>query len=153
MTIRCRNTLCIWIIVAGLVNLLAYTVTYGIIGGDAHNGHTAPGGQYFIRGHFLRTPTGQEFEVPRAVYVYSYIHSISLWVTFAAVLLSLLVLARPHILATMNHSGWMRGPSVLTLMATLIVIFSGSMTTIFTWDFFHKMSVADMPPPTTTPVR
>ena len=38
MTRRVRNLVCIWIMVLGLVNFVAYTVVYLYLGGDAMNG-------------------------------------------------------------------------------------------------------------------
>jgi hypothetical protein len=36
---RRRNQLCIAIITVGLLNFVAYTLTYAALGGDAHNGY------------------------------------------------------------------------------------------------------------------
>ncbi len=47
-------------------------------------------------------------------------HSISIWPSIATVLLAMLVLARPHIMATYQH-GIVKGTTLVTVMATVIV--------------------------------
>ncbi len=84
---RTRNRICIWVIVGGVLNLLAYTVVYAELGGDARNGghgefvndlgEIEEG--FFIGGHFIRgAGGGRTKSVSKWVWVYSYIHSISL---------------------------------------------------------------------------
>ena len=53
---RRRNKVLIALIGAGLLNFLAYTIIYAMIGGDAKNGRIDEG-QCFLRGHFLRLGT------------------------------------------------------------------------------------------------
>ncbi len=65
---RTRNIICIWVIFGGLINILAYTILYAELGGDAKNGwkeiiHDDSGNrieQYYITGHFLRAGTGRD---------------------------------------------------------------------------------------------
>lgn len=119
-----RSRLCLRLIILGLSNFMAYGIIYAIIGGDAPNGYikAVDGKQiYYVRGHFVHRSIGYEQDVPKWVWVYSYIHSISIWPSIAAVLLAMLVLARPHILATYT-SGVMSGVTLITVMATVIVI-------------------------------
>lgn len=125
---RRRNRLCIWIATLGLANLAVYTVVYGAIGGDAVNGEIRDDVCY-VRGHFLRVSGGMETPVSRGLWIYSYVHSISLWPTHAAVLLSMLVLARPHIIATMKD-GLITGPTFVTMVATLVIA-GASVTTLW----------------------
>ena len=95
---RQRNKLLIGVIGLGLLNFLAYTIIYAILGGDAKNGWIVDG-QCFVRGHFLRLGSeGQAVQVTMAVWIYSYLHSISIWPTIGAVLCCMLTLARPHII-------------------------------------------------------
>lgn len=138
MNRRTRNLLCIWIIFIGLGNFLTYTIMYAYIGGDAANGQIVDG-RYFVRGHFMHSLTGKESEVTRGVWIYSYLHSISIWLTVGAILLSMLMLARPHIIATMKE-GFVRGPTVITVLATAIVLIVGMMTAFFSIDFVREIT-------------
>ncbi|MBI5865523.1 MAG: hypothetical protein HZB38_13650 [Planctomycetes bacterium] len=144
-TVR-RNRLCLRIIYIGLLNFLLYTVGYAVLGGDAHNGErrmidspTGPRAAYFVRGHFIRDPNGQEREVRPGLWVYSYLHSISVFVTSAAMLVSMLVLARPHILATMRD-GWVRGQTFVVVFGTVVVLVTAAAVAVFTWDFLAQIT-------------
>jgi hypothetical protein len=132
---RTRNRLCIWLIILGLSNFIIYAVVYAIIGGDAPNGYIRDG-LYYVRGHFVHRTIGYEQDVPKWVWVYSYLHSISIWPSIAAVLLAMLVLARPHILATYQH-GVMKGTTLITVLVTLIVFVTGVIMVTFVVDFVH----------------
>lgn len=141
MRARRRNAVCLVLIGAALANLLAYTVAYGVIGGDAPNGHTEAGGRYFIRGHFLKSSAGQEFEVSRGVWLYSYVHSISLWLSMGVVLLCMLVLARPHILATMPQHG-ASGPLTVWVLGLLMGLFCVIFAVMFVQNFVADLRIA-----------
>ena len=134
---RRRNQLCLGIAVLGLANYAAYTILYGYIGGDAFNGEIIDG-VFYVRGHFLRNRDGMETPVSRGVWIYSYLHSISIWPTHAAVLLAMLVLARPHILATLRD-GWISGETLVTVMATGILLTASTVTIWFTLDFIRQL--------------
>lgn len=134
---RTRNRLCIWLIILGLSNFIAYAVVYAIIGGDAPNGYIRDG-LYYVRGHFVHRTIGYEQDVPKWVWVYSYLHSISIWPSIAAVLLAMLVLARPHMLATYQN-GVMKGTTLVTVLATLIVFVTGVIMLWFVVDFFRVL--------------
>ncbi|HKQ47813.1 MAG TPA: hypothetical protein VJZ71_07075 [Phycisphaerae bacterium] len=134
---RRRNRICTWIIILGLSNFIVYAVVYALIGGDAPNGYIKEvGGQlvYYIRGHFVHRMIGYEQDVPRWVWIYSYLHSISIWPSIAAVLLAMLMMARPHIMAT-YQGGVMSGQTLVTVMATVIVIVTSLIMTSFIWNF------------------
>ncbi len=143
---RRRNQICIAIIALGALNLVAYTALYAVLGGDAHNGEIRhieqPDGSiqraYYVRGHFLRTLKGREARVSRGLWIYSYLHSMSVFVTSAAMVLSMLVLARPHILATMRD-GWISGPTFVAALSTLVILLSGAGVLIFLWDFLREL--------------
>jgi len=143
MTHRTRNLICIWIIAVGLCNFVAYTIAYSFIGGDAVNGQITDEG-YYVRGHFIHGPEGQVARVSRRVWIYSYLHSISIWPTIAAVLLSMLVLARPHIIATMKE-GLVSGQTLITIFSTVLVLVVGAMTAWFVMDFIRSLSHARGP--------
>lgn len=134
---RRRNRICVWLIILGLGNFLLYAVVYAIIGGDAPNGYITDG-TYHIRGHFVHRTAGFEQQVPRWVWIYSYVHSISIWPSIAAVLLAMLILARPHIVAT-YHRGIMRGTTLVTIMATVIVLVTSIIMLAFIVDFVRAL--------------
>lgn len=145
-TIR-RNRICLRIIVIGLLNFLLYTICYAALGGDAHNGGVhlvtdADGRErsaYFVRGHFIRDPAGKEREVHRWLWIYSYLHSMSVFATSAAMLISMLVLARPHIIATMR-GGWISGPAFIVVFGTIVVLVTSAAMFIFAWDFVDQLN-------------
>ena len=143
---RQRNKLCIWIIALGLLNFLIYTVTYAALGGDAHNGYikraAAPDGSwahsFIIRGHFVRTPEGLESEVSRGLWIYSYLHSITVPLTSGALIISMLVLARPHILATMR-GGLINGQTFVTSFGTIVIFATLGVTILFITQFVSQL--------------
>lgn len=147
LPIRRRNRWCLRVILFGALNFLLYTVVYASIGGDAHNGYVRHDRRldgtmhksYVIRGHFIRSPNGQDRDVSRSMWIYSYLHSISVWVTSAAMIISMLVLARPHIIATMRH-GWISGQTFIVAFGTLIVLVAGAAVFTFTWDFVAQLN-------------
>ena len=139
---RKRNRLCIWLIILGLGNFIIYGVIYAIIGGDAPNGdvrQVAGRVVYSVRGHFVHRGSGVETEVPRWVWIYSWIHSITIWPSIAAVLLAMLLLARPHIMATYQH-GRITGTTLVTVMATVIVIVVSIIMIAFVVDFIRALA-------------
>jgi hypothetical protein len=137
-----------WLILAGLGNYLAYGISYAFLQGDAKNGYVEVAAHeagrthvtYFVGGHFIRHgATGKFSEVTRGQWIYSYIHSISLWATHAVVLLSMLTLARPHIIGTMRDNTLVGGPTFITVIATLVIIMSGAATTWFLLEFLSEL--------------
>jgi hypothetical protein len=144
---RTRNRICIWLIILGLGNFLLYAVVYAVIGGDAPNGYveqTDAGPVYYVRGHFVHRQLGYEQDVPRWVWLYSYIHSIIIWPSIATVLMAMLVLARPHIMATYQR-GIMTGTTLVTVMATVIVLVTGTIMTLFIVDFLRELTALGGP--------
>jgi hypothetical protein len=138
---RRRNRICLRIIVIGGLNFLLYTITYAAIGGDAVNGWVeaaegVSGGErhYFVRGHFIRSIHGKEGQVTAATWHYSYLHSISLPLTSGAMIVSMLVLARPHIVATMRD-GLMTGRTFIAAFSVLVIAISLIVAGLFTWDY------------------
>ncbi len=144
---RRRNKLCIAIMAVGALNFVVFTLMYAVLGGDAYNGHREiieqPDGTrqavYVVRGHFIRSLEGQEREVNRVLWIYSYVHSISMWITSGAMIVSMLVLARPHIIATMRD-GWISGQTFVTVLGTIVVLITSSAAFLFTWDFVAELS-------------
>jgi len=145
---RTRNQICIWLIVGGLVNFLVYTVIYAQLGGDAGNGGkekvVQESGQvkevYYIRGHFIHGPDGQRTNVPRWVWIYSYLHSISIWPTQGIMMVCMLILAQPHIIATMQESNWIRGPTFVAVAITLVAVVYSAMSVWFTLRFVTDLA-------------
>jgi len=145
---RTRNIICIWVIFGGFINILAYTILYAELGGDAKNGwkeivQDESGNvseQYYITGHFLRPGAGRDRPVPRWVWIYSYLHSISLWPTEGAIVICMLILARPHIIATMTEGSWMRGPTFITIVITITAVLCSAFTILFAIQFVTELS-------------
>lgn len=131
----------------GGLNFLAYTIAYAVLGGDAHNGERrliapdegGPRVAFFVRGHFIRDPQGMEREVSRGVWMYSYIHSITVFITSAAMIISMLVLARPHILATMRD-GWFSGQTFVTAFGVIVVLIAATAVILFTYDMLAQLT-------------
>jgi heme/copper-type cytochrome/quinol oxidase subunit 2 len=123
-----KTRICIWIIVLGLVNFLAYTVVYVSLGGDAMNGAILRDGRSML--HYFLEANGQRMEVSRTVWLYSAVHSISIWLTVGAVLLSTLTLAKDHIVSQM-HSSIVHGRTFMTILATVVTLITVIITAFF----------------------
>lgn len=144
---RRRNQICIAIIALGLANYLVYTLSYAALGGDAHNGRRElveqPDGTrqavYIVRGHHMRHLEGLETEVGRTAWIYSYVHSITVPLTSGALIISMLVLARPHIIATMR-GGWISGQTFVTAFGTIVILITSAMALLFTWHFVAALT-------------
>lgn len=127
-----RTRICIWIILIGLANFLAYGILYTWFYGEAVNGVIR-----VIDGHeryFLQS--GQE--VSRWVFLYSGVHSISIWPTVAAIMLAMLTLAKDRILGVEQWSV-ARGRAMVTILAVVIGIICGIMTYVFTKAFVDRL--------------
>jgi len=88
------------------------------------------GGQYML--------AGRADPVNRCVFIYSAIHSISIWPTFGAVMLAMLTLAKDRIVESM-HSALVRGRAIITLVAIIIAIIAILLTFRFTRRFVRQM--------------
>lgn len=143
MNRRTRIRICVWLIMLGLGNFLAYAVVYAVIGGDAHNGYIkvddAGERSYYVRGHFIHREKGKEQDVSKGVWIYSYIHSISIWPSIAVVLVAMMSLARPHIMATYQQ-GVMKGSTLVTVMITLIITVTVIIMINFTVEFILTLN-------------
>src|ERR1017187_3315585 len=124
-----RTKICIWVILLGLANFLAYWVIYLAIGtAEAINGmvYKMPGGavQYMLH-------SGErDIAASRTMFIYSGIHSLSIWVTVAAMMLAMLTLAKERIVSSMR-STVLRGRTLITILATIITLMTIMMTVIF----------------------
>ncbi len=140
---RTRNRICIWVIFLGLLNFVAYTIVYAQLGGDAQNGYVGAGTgghrEYYVAGRFIHGREGGYERVSAWVWIYSYIHSISIWPTEAAVLVCLLILARPHIIATMKERSFMQGSTFVGVCSTMIILAATVLTVQFTIRFVREL--------------
>lgn len=112
-----KTRICICVILVGLSNFLVFAIVYMFIGGEAVFGHleqiTATGQTRYI------LQSGRE--VSLGVYIYSGIHSLSIWPTVAAVMLAMLTLAKDRIVSSMRMAV-VRGRTFLTILATVITM-------------------------------
>ncbi len=140
MTRQRRNWILLWIIILGLANFASYTVMYWYLQGDAKNGAVIDG-KYYLRGHFLHSREGRrtEDDVSRSVWMYSYVHSISIWPTVGAVLVAMFILARPHIMATMKSDSAWSGSAFVTACMTVVVLVTGVSTLYFILSFVNAL--------------
>jgi len=135
---RRRNRVCLGLIVLGLLNIAVYTMVYALIGGDAWNGGIHEG-QHYVSGHFIRSVEGRPTPVSKGVWVYSYVHSITIWPSLAIIVLSMLILARPHIMATCRGDR-ISGGLVVTVIAAVVVILTAVGTIALTTSFIAVLS-------------
>jgi heme/copper-type cytochrome/quinol oxidase subunit 2 len=148
-----RTKICIWIILIGLGNFLAYSLVYVFIGGEAASGairHDELGRHVY----FLKGPGQDDVPVSKAVYVYSGIHSITIWVTVGAVMLAMLTLAKERIVSSMR-STVVRGRTLITILATVITLTTTVIaiwfTLQFTSRFYGPLHPAPAPPRSAPP--
>ncbi len=135
-----RNWILLWIIILGLTNFVSYTVMYWYLQGDAKNGAFIDG-SYYVRGHFIHGTAGEKSQVGRGLWLYSYIHSISIWPTVGAVLVAMFILARPHIIATMGTNASVSGRTFITVSITVIVLITGASTLYFILSFINALTM------------
>ncbi len=140
MTRKRRNRILLWIIILGLANFVSYTVMYGYLQGDAKNGAFVDGA-YLLRGHFIHHRAGRDTDaVSRATWIYSYLHSISIWPTVGGVLIAMFILARPHIIATMKTDARLTGSTFITVCITVISLVTGVSTLYFVLSFIDALT-------------
>jgi len=149
MTRQRRNRILLWIIILGLINFVSYTVMYWYLQGDAKNGFYTTAGTseepagYYLRGHFIREVEGRRTTDPvsRAVWIYSFVHSISIWPTVGAVLIAMFILARPHIIATMKADARLTGTTFVTVCITVIALVTAVSTLYFILSFLNALAM------------
>jgi len=128
-----RTRICVWIILIGLANFILYNVLYAYFNGEAVNGKIE-----LVAGrthYYLQSDT----EVSRAVFIYSGIHSISIWPTVGAIMLAMLTLAKERIASSMRKT-IIRGQTVITIFATIITLIIVVMTIWFTLQFVKRLN-------------
>ena len=132
-----RTRICIWVIMLGLANFLLYAIIYFFIGGaSVLYGHVRPGPSGLH--YFLNSGV----EVSAGTYIYSGIHSISIWLTVAAVMLAMLTLAKERIISSMR-STVVRGRTLITVLATIIAFTSVVITIWFTLHFIKRLTIVE----------
>jgi hypothetical protein len=141
-----RNKILLWVILLGLTNFAAYTFFYWYLQGDARNGFIRveeTGVKYYLRGHFLHSRDGRETAaVSRAEWIYSFIHSITIWPTIAAVLVSMFILARPHIIATVKADAPVSGRTIVNLCIFVVVVATFLSTVVFVFNLLAALDAA-----------
>ena len=127
-----RTRICVTIILIGLANFLAYSILYAYFYGEAVNG-------------VIKVIDGQERyflqsgrEVGRWVFIYSGVHSISIWPTVAAIMLAMLTVAKDRILGS-TQTSIAKGRATITLVAVVIAVVCCIMTFVFTHNFVERM--------------
>jgi len=129
-----RTKICLWIILLGLLNFLAYAVLYWFIWGEAVNGQVVSQEDGSLR-YYLQS--GQE--VTRPIFLYSGLHSISIWPTVSAVMLAMLTLAKDRIVVTMRRSV-VNGRIFITVLATIIAFTTAIATIWFILQFSRRLT-------------
>lgn len=138
-----RTRICVIVILLGLANFLAYTIGYWVIGGEAIHGRVQ-----FADGQATYFLAGRPEPVSRCVFIYSCLHSASIWITFGAVMLSMLTLAKDRIVSSLR-SAVLRGKAVITVAAIIIVFVTILTTFLFVHRFVEHMTAQ---PPATPPI-
>jgi hypothetical protein len=134
-----RTRICIWVILIGLANFLAYTIIYMYIGGEAVNGWVEDmGRQSTSHGYQYKYVLQSQHAVSKATFIYSGIHSISIWITVAAIMLAMLTLAKERIVSAM-HSTIVRGRTFITILATIITFTTTIITIWFILQFVQAL--------------
>lgn len=149
-----QTRICVWIIVVGLLNFIAYGVAYGFLGGEAVYGRVivrdrhvhyylqspaTPQAPAAARTDARALPDATEIEVSRGVYIYSGIHSITILMTVAAIMLAMLTLAKERIVSSMR-STIVRGRTFITILATVVSLVVAVITIWFILQFTRKLA-------------
>lgn len=129
-----RTRVCIWVIMVGLANFMVYTVLYVFVGGEAVNGYVLSSADGTLR---YQLQSGEI--VSRAVFIYSGIHSITIWPTVGAIMLAMLTLAKERIVSSMRSS-IVRGRTMITILATVITLIILVMMFWFTLHFAGRLT-------------
>jgi heme/copper-type cytochrome/quinol oxidase subunit 2 len=79
------------------------------------------------------------------VYIYSGVHSVTIWVTVGAVMLAMLTLAKERIVSSMRTT-IVRGRTLITILATIITLTVTVITLWFVLQFARRFTG----PPTAT---
>jgi hypothetical protein len=142
-----QTRICLLIILIGLLNFLAYGIGYWILWGEAlHGDHVA-----FADGTTAYLLNPHEKEVSRGEFLYSGIHSLSIYVTVGAVMLAMLTLAKERIVSSASRT-ILRGRTWITVVATIITV-SVVISTIVGSVRFARMVRIASPAPLAAPAE
>lgn len=130
-----KSRVCIWIIMLGLLNFLAFTVSYSIIGGEPVRGKIFVNPE--THQHIYILDSGAE--VSKGVFIYMGIHSISIWLTVGAIMLAMLILAKDRISDSLREA-MMRGRTLCSVLGVLITICMAGLTFQFIGQFSHHFN-------------
>lgn len=125
-----QTRVCVWVILAGLANFLAYALGYMFVGGEAIHGRVALAEG--TRHYYLQSG----LEVSRCVFIYSGVHSVTVWLTVGAVMLAMLTIAKERIVSSMASS-IVRGRWLITAFAAVIGFATAAMTVYFLLQFLE----------------
>ncbi len=139
-----RTEICVWIIMIGLANFLLYIIFYIHINGEAVNGSVEKAATGLVYKLQSGTPAS------RWVFIYSGIHSISIWPTVGAIMLAMLTLAKERIASSMRKT-IVRGKTLITIVATVITMIVVVMTIWFILQFVKHINHPVEPLPTSQP--
>lgn len=150
-----RTKICIWVILIGIGNFFAYTVGYTILGGEAVRGkvyYVEPDDQHRYYLDSGKEVSGDEF-------LYSGLHSISIWLTVAAIMMAMLTLAKDRIVDSM-HEAVVRGRTLCTVLAVAIGFCTAGLMFQFIREFVQHYedpiviaTKADLPPGPSNPPK
>ncbi|MBT3278251.1 MAG: hypothetical protein HN370_02645 [Phycisphaerales bacterium] len=144
-----KSKICLWLILLGLGNLFAYTVTYSVVGGESVRGKIVEDPATGERHYFL----DKDVEVSRGEFIFMGVHSISVWVSIGAIMLAMLTLAKDNIADSLKNAA-MRGRTLCTVLAVLIGVCVGVQTFRFIDQFsahFRDPAAPTIPPAPATP--
>lgn len=125
-----RTRICLLIIAVGMANFLAYTIGYTVVGGESVRGRIYEVQDSGERYYYL--DSGKE--VSRDKFVYIGIHSISIWVTVAAVMLAMLTMAKDRIADSLRDAA-MRGRTFCTILAIVVLVSMTGLAFLFVREF------------------
>ena len=128
-----------------MLNFFAYTVGYTVVGGESVRGKIVEDPATGERQYFLDSGT----EVGSGAFTYMGIHSISIWLTVAAIMMALLTLAKDRI-ADSLQSAAIRGRTFCTVMAVLVGLCTGGLTFQFIHEFVEHFNHPELFEATTT---
>ena len=135
-----RTKVCLWVVIIGMINFLAYAIGYTIVGGESIHGQIheliSTGQQKFYLSPGLR-------EVSEGSFYYIGIHSISIWFTVGAIILAMLTLARDRISDSLQTAA-MRGKTLCSVLAVITAIATSGLTFEFTRQFCERFQAPKM---------
>lgn len=91
--------------------------------------------------NIYKTLSGTPYkDVGQALYIYSGVHSIFIWITVAAVLLAMLTLAKDQLVTAMADKV-ISGRAIIHVFAAVVICTTLMMTVLFLLDFIQQLRV------------